>query len=519
MNRRQVLIGTQRASSGFMKILVTGGTGVLGVGSVTALLSRGHTVVVLSRHAKDDAAQWSEGVTARDGNVAKPESIVGAAKGCDVVLHMVGIVDESGPDITFEKINVQGTANLLAEANRSGVRRFVYVSSLGAPGGESEYHASKRRAEELVRAFDGEWTICRPGNVYGPGDDQISVLLRMVRGVTPFVPTVGDGEQRFQPLWWEDAAEAMATMCERDDLTHRELDLAGTEITTQRDLMERFGAITGKSTRGVPVPEFLALLGAKAVSLVGWNVPLSESQIQMIREENIIAPEGTNALTDVLGIRPTPLDDGLRALADQQPEQLPDEGVGSLRRKRFWADIANCHQTPESLFAFFRAHFNEVMPVFVDGSPTAEDARHLEEGDSLTLSLPMRGHVQVRVAGVEERQMTLLTLQGHPLAGAVRFLCGARGDAVCFQVEVYDRAANMVDFIAMRTLGDMLQTHTWTHVVESVIEASGGTAPDGVQHERQALDDAEADAIHDWLEKITVERKRNANDERIAGVA
>jgi NADH dehydrogenase len=56
-------------------------------------------------------------------------------------------------------VNVEGTANIVAEAERAGVGRFVFVSSLGAQEGESEYHRSKREAERLVERFAGNWTI------------------------------------------------------------------------------------------------------------------------------------------------------------------------------------------------------------------------------------------------------------------------------------------------------------------------------------------------------------------------
>ena len=499
-----------------MKILVTGGSGVVGRGTVTELLRGGHQVVLLSRHAVDDARQWKAGVVPHTGDVCQPASIAGAATGCDLVLHMVAIVDEEPPAVTFDLVNVQGTANIIAESERAGVPRFVFVSSLGAPTGQSAYHESKRRAEQLVRAFAGDWTICRPGNVYGPGDEQISMLLRMVRGVTALVPTIGDGTQRFQPLWWEDAARALGEVCERTDLAARELDIAGAEVTSQSDLMERFEVITGRATRRVPIPEFLAAAGAKVISMVGWNVPLSESQLQMIREENVIPEGAENALTRVLHVAPTPLDDGLRALTEQQPEQLPDEGIGSLRRKRFWADIHG-DQTPEGLFAYVRDHFNDVTPVFVDALDAPGSSATIEEGASITLSLPLRGHVQVRVTGLEPTRMTLLTLQGHPLAGAVRFLCQPMGATVRFQVEVFDRAATMLDFIAMRVLGDALQSHTWTHVVESVVEHSGGSAPEGVQHDGATLDEHEAAAINAWLEEMMLQRQREENADRVAG--
>ncbi len=498
-----------------MRVLVTGGSGVVGTGVVTELLRQGHSVVLLARHAAADARQWPSGVTPHQGDVANPASLSGAADGCDAVLHVVGIVEERPPDATFQRVNVDGTAHVLEEARRAGVTRFVSVSSLGAPHGASGYHRSKFEAEKLVRRFGGNWTICRPGNVYGPGDEQISLLLRIVRGASPIIPKVGDGMQPFQPIWWEDIAKALVAVVERTDLAGRELDIAGAERTSQTDLLERFSQITGRSIHSVPVPEFLATLGAKAVSLVGWDIPFNEDQLQMLREGNIIEDGQPNALTDVLGITPTPLDEGLRHLADLQPEQLPGSGVGSLKRKRFWADIVGSRHSPEQLFKRFLTQFNDVTPVFVEVGAESASEEEIRDGATLTLALPMRGHVQVRVAGLEERRVTLLTLEGHPLAGAVRFLSEPRGDAVRFQVEVYDRAANALDLIAMRTIGDRLQAHTWGKVVENMVERSGGTAPGGVQHDSESLDDEEAARIDAWLQEVVVELKRAENAAKI----
>ena len=303
-----------------MKILVTGGTGVLGTGVVTELLRRGHSVTLVSRHASSDAKQWPSEVRAINGNVAEPTTIAGVAEGCDLVLHLVGIVQEAA-GATFDSVNVGGTRNMISEAQRARVPRFIYVSSLGADVGESSYHRSKAEGERLVRAFRGEWTICRPGNVYGPGDEQISLLLRMVRGMTNVVPKIGDGEQPIQPIWWEDAAVALAEIAERRDLSSRELDLAGAEVTSQNDLIRRLSEITGRAAHGIPVPEFVASLGARAAALIGIDLGLNEDQITMVTEGNVIRPGGINALTDVLGVTPTSLDAGLRALADSQVAQ------------------------------------------------------------------------------------------------------------------------------------------------------------------------------------------------------
>lgn len=498
-----------------MRVLITGGTGVVGAGTVTELVRRGHSVVLLSRHATSDARQWPTGVTPWPGDVARAPSLRGAADDSDVVLHMVGIVDESD-EATFDSVNVRGTANMIAEAERAKVGRFIFVSSLGAPTGESGYHRSKREAEELVRKFHGAWTICRPGNVYGPGDEQISLLLRMVRSPSPVVPRIGDGDQPIQPIWWEDLANALATVVERPDLANRELDLAGGERTSQNDLIARLSRITGRDVMAVSVPDFLATLGSKVVSLVGWDLSFNEQQVTMLHEGNAIAAGRPNALVDILHIEPTALDDGLQQLADLQPEQLPSEGIGTLKRKRYWADIEGTTLDADSLFALFRTHFNEVLPVFVEAAPEPATTDLIDEGESITLALPMRGHVQVRVAELRECATTLLTLEGHPLAGAVQFATAPAGAALRFQVEVFDRAANVVDLVAMRTLGDRLQARTWTKVVENLVGLSGGRAPGGVQHESRSLDDDEAQRVEQWVEEMAMRRKREENAERIS---
>ena len=155
-----------------MRVLVTGGTGVVGRATVDALLARGHEVRLFSRNARDDVAEWAHRVEAFPGDVSNEVEVRGAADGCEAVIHLSAIVAESPPVLTFEKVNVTGTRNLVREAERAGGRRLVYVSSLGADRGESPYHRSKLRGEEVARTFDGNWIILRLGNGYGRGDQQ-----------------------------------------------------------------------------------------------------------------------------------------------------------------------------------------------------------------------------------------------------------------------------------------------------------------------------------------------------------
>ena len=482
-----------------MKILVTGGTGVIGEGVISELIERGHSVRLLSRHAKEDAKQWP-GVEPFVGNVADAASLASAAAECDVILHIAGIVAEEPPEVTFANVNVGGTANMIDEAKRANVSRFIFVSSLGADIGESDYHRSKFEAERLVQKSGLQWTIVRPGNVYGPGDEVISTVLKMVRAL-PAVPVIDDGEQEFQPIWHEDLARILAAIAERDDLAGQVLEAAGPERTTMNDLLRRFSEITGRSPVRVPVPMALASLTARLTPSI-VSLPVDENKLTMLEEKNVV--RGKSAV-EALGLSATPLDRGLRLLADALQEALPEEGVGSLEHKRFYADIRGSRRNAVALMSIFCDKVNEFMPIEFVAEPGAPD--RIEQGATLTGALPLRGNFQVRVQVNEPTRVVFATLEGHPLAGIVEFTSKDTAEGVQFAIDTYTRPSNFIDWLAIHTVGAPAQNANWRTVVQRIIDASGGTS-EGVKEEKETLKDEDAAALEKRVRGMVQERKR-----------
>jgi len=200
------------------------------------------------------------------------------------------------------------------QAARGGLPKFIYISSLAAERGTSDYHASKREAEALVRRYEGEWVILRPGNVYGPCDDVISAVLRL----------------------------------------HRALPV----------MLNRFEQLTGRKPLRIPIPEFLAGAGARLADLAGMPPPFNDSQIRMLIEENVVRdPEG-NALTRVFNVTPTPLAEGLGVLADALMEMfrrrctelMPIEFDGRFRPRRHDGRLAGDERRPGGGTEFDVAH-------------------------------------------------------------------------------------------------------------------------------------------------------------------
>jgi nucleoside-diphosphate-sugar epimerase len=175
-----------------MKALVTGATGFVGSYLVRALLHRGDSVRILARTADRGAALQSAGAEVCLGDLAEPKSIVGIAEGMDTVFHLARSPTSASVDV-FSRIDVQGTEQLLIEAERARVRRFVYASTLAGfpladkrdgtvidercPLDESgllgNYVRAKCRAEAAVLAANStgrvEGVIIRLGLVCGVG--------------------------------------------------------------------------------------------------------------------------------------------------------------------------------------------------------------------------------------------------------------------------------------------------------------------------------------------------------------
>jgi NADH dehydrogenase len=492
-----------------MKILVTGGTGVIGEGVVPHLLRAGHQIRILSREAGEDVRQWPQGVEAHIADIGQPAELQGAASGCDAVVHISGIAKEVPPALTFERINVEGTRAMVREAERAGVGHFIFISSLGAERGRSEYHQSKRMAEEIVREFKGDWVILRPGSVYGPGDIVISTLLQMIRTL-PMIPVIDAGQQRFQPIWFDDLGLAITKAVEAADLSHVTLEVAGSDITSMNDVLDRLAVLTARNPLRVPIPAAVAALGTQFAESLGIDFPVDHQMLTMLLEDNVIQSPTPNALIGTFDITPTPLDEGLRALVDMQPEQLPGEGFGSIERKSFRADITGSRYTAEELLEIFRTRVTEIMPINFAAEPDVP--RQITQGATMTAELPLRGIIQMRAEEVTEERITLATLKGHPLAGIVRFSATERSDGIIrFQILLYAQAANIADWLLMSSAGGMAQEVNWVTVVQRMIDRSGGTAPDGIESNQETLDDEEASDLEAWIRDLITVRKYEEN--------
>ena len=228
-----------------MKIFISGGTGFVGGHVCRALRERGHELRLLV-HRRGGTAE--SGVEYIEGDATRLESFAVEVSGCDAVINLVGIIREfPSRGITFERLHVQATANLLEAARRAGVSRYLQMSALGArPAAVSAYHQTKWRAEESVRASGLKWTIFRPSLIFGPHDAFINMLAAQLRRA-PVMPVIGSGSYRLQPIHADDVARCFALALEMPETIGQTYELCGTDRLSYEALLDMIAATLGRS--------------------------------------------------------------------------------------------------------------------------------------------------------------------------------------------------------------------------------------------------------------------------------
>ncbi|HLP00305.1 MAG TPA: NAD(P)H-binding protein, partial [Fimbriimonas sp.] len=188
-----------------MKFAITGGTGFAGRHLAKQLLQEGHEVVLISRgvDTRDITIRSTPNTTFQAIGISDKDALSEAFRGCSGVAHLGGINREIGNQ-TYQKVHVEGTANVIEAAKNSGVQKILLLSFIRArPNCGSGYHETKWQAEELIRASGLDYTIFKAGVVYGKGDhllDHISHALHTF----PIFLNVGFEPVLMKPLAVED---------------------------------------------------------------------------------------------------------------------------------------------------------------------------------------------------------------------------------------------------------------------------------------------------------------------------
>ena len=276
-----------------MDIFLTGATGFVGSTILRQLLESRHRVRCLVRPSSLERLREIAGdaVTPVTGDCLDLPSYLDAVRGCQAVIHLVGIIREiPSRGITFDRLHVEATRNVVRAAMQTGVGRFLHISALGARSdAPSRYHQSKSQAEHLVLQSGLKYVIFRPSIIFGPDDQFVNRLARRIRRFVPF-PVIGDGRARVQPIALENVAQGFVRALTPPGCLNRIYEVGGPRSYSLNEMLDAIGRAKGlHRVRKVHIPVGLARWFVRRLERRP-SFPITSDQLLMLQEDNICDP-------------------------------------------------------------------------------------------------------------------------------------------------------------------------------------------------------------------------------------
>jgi uncharacterized protein YbjT (DUF2867 family) len=273
-----------------MRIAITGGTGLVGGHLAKTLADAGHEVVVVARGV--DQRPWAAAILALPevrlvrAAITDQEALRGAFDGCDAVAHCAGINREIGSQ-TYQAVHVEGTARVVRAAEGAGVTRLALVSFLRArPACGSAYHESKWEAEQIVRASALDWTVLKPGMIFGRGDHMLDHLSHALR---TFPVYIGVGSRRVRPLAVEDLVTVLSAALVDGRLSRQTVAVLGPDEMPFDDAAHLVAQVIGARRPFLTAPIAFHYLLARIAEKT-MTVPLIATGQVRILEEEVVEP-------------------------------------------------------------------------------------------------------------------------------------------------------------------------------------------------------------------------------------
>lgn len=289
---------------------IFGGTGFIGRHLVKKLADDGWQIKVASRSPQKAYFLRPCGTVGQIVpvccDIMDDKSLRDTIADCDAVVNLVGILYQKGRS-TFQRTHAEFPRRLAKISAKAGIRHFVHISALGADkNAASRYQRTKGEGENAVLKAFPNAVILRPSVVFGPEDNFFNMFAGLAQYL-PFLPLIGGGKTKFQPVYVGDVAQAIVNSLNfpqegLDNPQGQVYELGGPEVLSFKEIYQRIFDYTGQVRPLIPLPWSLAKLQAFFMEFLPQPL-LTRDQVTSLKTDNIVDPHA-RTLSD-LGIRTT----------------------------------------------------------------------------------------------------------------------------------------------------------------------------------------------------------------------
>jgi uncharacterized protein YbjT (DUF2867 family) len=285
-------------------VVVTGASGLVGTHVCGELVRGGWKIRALVRDVRKAAQRLGNlPIEIRVADIRNADSMRSALAGAASIVHLAAIAIEKKGE-TYADTNTDATRIIVDAAQAEAVPRLVYMSQNGADSRSPfAFLRSKGIAEDLVTSSTLEWTVLKPSVIFGPEDEFINVLARLVRISPVIFPLPGGGTARFQPVAVADVARAVARVLGDESTSGKSYALGGPTPLTLKQMTERIliAMNTSRTLVGIPVSVLRPLISVAENILP--HPPVTSGLLDLLAIDNVVAQ---NDLALSLDIQPTP---------------------------------------------------------------------------------------------------------------------------------------------------------------------------------------------------------------------
>jgi nucleoside-diphosphate-sugar epimerase len=236
------------------------------------------------------------------GDLTSPASYRDALSRCETVVHIAALTGKSRKQDYF-RANAEGTASLVEAAAATGLRKFLYVSTIAVKFSDQRryyYAISKSKAEEVVRGSGLRYTIVRPTMIFGKRAPVLEGLTRLAAAAV--TPVFGDGRTLVQPVFVDDVASLVASTIENGIFENGVVEIGGPDVIAIEALLRKISAFLKRPAPRIihlpagPVAAVLAALERVALPLL----PFTAGQLASFTNAGTAASSATTGLDEML---------------------------------------------------------------------------------------------------------------------------------------------------------------------------------------------------------------------------